>query len=165
MELFELLKNLKRIKADPVYIRRSRELFGGSIMPKRSPWAIFKESLQVGSAIALAGILIILMLGGLSLSKLFSPFRLSSLDPAGLQAEAQAVDIQLELTKIAYSEPFLNVELLLKNQTTTIQNIAPPKNIKITKEAEKQAEDLGIKTPTSSVQDINLDQALDKLSE
>jgi len=106
MDLFHELKKFKKIDPDPAYVRRSREMILSSIPedPVLSPWRILVHSVQFGSAVTLAVVLLMLVLGGFSAWRFLSPFKLSSLDPASLKAEAQAIDIQIQLTKINYEE-------------------------------------------------------------
>lgn len=156
MELQELLKQFKRIEPDAGYTRRSRSLIVEAPLPERpllSPWRIFTHSLQLGSAIALVGVLLILVLGGFSSWKFLSPFRLSSLDPSSLQAEAQAIDVQIHLTDINYVEP--------GNQTTTVKTALPAK---AKQAAEKEAQNLGL-TSASSSQPLTIDGVLDRLAQ
>jgi hypothetical protein len=101
--MMDLLKKLNAIKPSHSYTARSRaEIL--STQPPAGIWQIFVRSIHMGSAVALAGILLIVIAGGFSTWKFLSPFQISSLDPAGLKAEAQAVDIQIELTNIAYPQ-------------------------------------------------------------
>lgn len=104
-EIKQQLKILRRITPDAEFSRRSRETILGlpAIAPLR-PWKIFTTSIQFGSAIALTAVLLLVILGGISAWKYLSPFRLSSLDPASLKAEAEAVDIQIELSTLSYTE-------------------------------------------------------------
>lgn len=156
MELQELLKQFKNIGPDAGYTRRSRSLIVEAPMPERpllSPWRIFTHSLQLGSTIALVGVLLVLVLGGFSSWKFLSPFRLSSLDPSSLQAEAQAIDIQVHLTDINYVEP--------ENQTTTAKTSA---DTKAKQAAEKEARSLGL-TFASSSEPLTIDGVLERLSQ
>lgn len=147
MNIEHLVGKLNTIVPRAEYTKRSRGLLVGSSFRIEKdafrPWHLFLHGIQFGSALALVGLLFLLISGSFSAWQSASPFRLSSLDPAGLRAEAEAVDIQLQLTGIAYREP--------ARQTT-----APMANA----EAQKQAEGLGIHDATSS---ISLDEALDEL--
>jgi hypothetical protein len=100
------LKELKSISPDAGYTRRSRSLLVEAPITQKplSPWRVLVTSFQFGSAIALTAVLLLVIIGGFSAWKMISPFRLGSLDPASLQAEAEAIDIQIELTNLAYPE-------------------------------------------------------------
>src|SRR5271157_5112618 len=105
MDLLNLLKKLKNIEPDPRYTAESRSrIIGTSPSGVGGVWRAVLHSIQFGSAVALASVLLILIVGGFSAWQAFSPLKLSSLDPASLRAEAQAVDIQIQLTDIAYPE-------------------------------------------------------------
>lgn len=101
------LKELKNIHPDEGYTRRSRSLLVATQITQKplSPWRILVTSIQFGSTIALTTVLlIVIILGGVSVWKIISPLRLSSLDPASLKAEAKAIDIQIELANLTYRE-------------------------------------------------------------
>lgn len=166
MALHDLLKNLKSIQPDAEYARRSRHhiLSSRAEIPRRLSFRqIILQTIQTGPVLALAVVLILLIAGGASTSRYFSPLRLTSLDPTSLRAEADAIDIQIQLTNIAYSEP--------TNETTTIA-IAPTvlpstlleKKIEIKNQATQIAKDLGI-APPASTSSITIDEALRKLAE
>lgn len=104
MEIFELLKDLKNIEADPDYLIRSRaELLTRPPKVRNGAWNIFVSALQSGSAIALTGLFLLLLLGGFSITKLTSFFgAFGSLQRGALTVEAQAVDIQIQLADLNY---------------------------------------------------------------
>lgn len=105
-DIIQQLKTLRNITPDAGYTRRSRSLLVKTPVTQKplSPWRILVNSFQFGSAIALTAVLLLVIIGGFSAWKLISPFRLGSLDPASLKAEAEAIDIQIELTNLAYPE-------------------------------------------------------------
>lgn len=170
MNLHKLLKQLKKIEPHPHYVQKSRRMIIGErkkLLPVFSLKNIIFQTLQSGSVIALAGILIFLIATGFA-SKFFSPFQLAGLDPATLQAEAEAIDIQIQLAKIAYREN-AEAELNLENATTTISSfsskiITPSKYSEIKKQVEKFAEDLGLDINDASTSSVNIEAALDELS-
>jgi hypothetical protein len=105
-DLISKLKRLQSITPDPDYTRHSRSLLIKTpIAPKSlSLWRVVVTSFQSGSVIALTAILLLVILGGFSAWQAISPFRLGSLDPASLRAEAEAIDMQIELTNLVYPE-------------------------------------------------------------
>lgn len=105
MELNELLKQFKRIEPDKDYSRRSLNLILYSA-PARKPTLVdmLFKSAEFGAAIALAGLLIFVIAGGFSSTNIPSPLQLSNLDPAMLKAEAQAIDMQIQLVNLNYNE-------------------------------------------------------------
>ncbi|MDO8516443.1 MAG: hypothetical protein Q7S28_04275 [bacterium] len=107
MKLLTLLKQLHTIEPDKEYVARSRaHILATPRSPRRALLIeILMHSIESGSAIALAGLVLVAVVGGVSLMNQVSPLGLSSLDPAGLKAEADAVDIQIQLTDLNYREP------------------------------------------------------------
>ncbi len=100
MNSLEILKKLKEIAPERYYTERSRAQILSTEQPRRlSPWKIFAESLEAGSAMVLAGALLILILGGFSGINVLN---IASLNPTSLKAEADAIDMQIELTDLSY---------------------------------------------------------------
>jgi hypothetical protein len=107
MNLFETLRQLKKIYPDNEYTRRVRQHILSSAqetaMPRLTLAQFLWQNLQLGSAIALTGLLLLLGFGGFSAWRFLSPYGLNSLDPANLRAEAGAVnDIQVALNSVQY---------------------------------------------------------------
>ena len=163
MELIHLLKKLKSITADAEYTRRSRELLCGieqkEILAPRNFRSFVTHMFQFGSAIALAGFLILLVIGGFTFGNFFSPFRLGSLDPKSLRVEAEAIDIQIQLTNLGYEGERL---LSLEHETTTVRSAFP---------AEKKAR--GVENDTANREEaspqkedvLTIEEVLAELSE
>jgi hypothetical protein len=167
MDLINLLKELKQIEADRAYTSRSRSLIVGTSRPGgvAGVWRTVVHSIQFGSAVALASVLLILIVGGFSAWQAFSPFKLSSLDPASLRAEAQAVDIQIQLTDIAYPEPSL--ERGSSTAVSTLPSAAAPAPIKL-QTPKGAANGPALTTPDGTLAAppaIGIDEALDRLAE
>ena len=144
MNLLELLKKLKEIEPDSNYTRKSRLVILSTPLAKKlryaSPWL---PQLKFIGAFALASLAFFILLGGFSSSKFGAPLKLSNLDPTGLKAEAEAIDIQIQITDIHYRESSLPT-----NEST------PP----LTPSKIDQA-------PSTPTPEITIDEALDKLSE
>lgn len=158
-QLLKTLQQLKTIVADPGYTKRSRELILNTLQP-RGPvtmWRIVLENIQVGTALALAGVLVFLVVGGFTFLNILSPLRLSSLDPAGLRAEAEAIDIQIQLTDLNYSQPGAQAAAESTPAFTTEGNVGP--------ESSKGEASEPVKEETAPPQPIGIDEALGKLSE
>ena len=134
MNLFEVLKNLKNIEADKGFTARSRSMvLRGGREPVTSIFSVVFRGLEVGASLALAGLLIFAMLGGLAAWDVLAPVDVTALDPDGLRAEAEAIDIQIELMGLNYKESlkkqpqsekestsaFTGGALNLENETTT----------------------------------------------
>jgi hypothetical protein len=167
-----LLKQLKHLKPDEAYTLRSRnvilETLPADEVPVLTPWRVFTHSLQFGSSIAMVGIFLILVFGGFSTWSFLSPFRLTSLDPASLRAEAEAVDIQLEIANIRYAP------VAKTAPSPTAMSIAAepsePAPLKeneaaIKAQAETEAKNLGILPASSSQSEATVDDVLEELAQ
>ena len=156
MNLLELLKKLKEIEPDKHYTEKSRSVILSTPLVKKlrytSPWL---PQLKFIGAFSLASLIFFILLGGFSNSKFSAPLKLSNLDPTSLKAEADAIDIQIQITDIHYRE----------SSPTTNESTAPLTPSKTVKEVQKQAENLGLKNQASSTPEINIDEALNKLFE
>lgn len=98
----EFIKKLKEILPGKEYAESSkRAILAVDQYPRWSFWGSLTESLSTGVAIVLAGALLVLVMGGFSS---LNPFSLRSLDPAGLKAEAEAIDIQIRLSNLDYND-------------------------------------------------------------
>ncbi len=161
MDLLSLLKKFKNIQADPSFVAETRRALLESPFPARRPstWQILAQSLEFGSAIVLAGLLLVAVLGGVSAWRFLSPLKMDGLDPTALQAEAQAVDMQLELTRIHYSES-ASAGAGAAGPKAASQEPATTAH----KTAEKQAQTMGL-APATSSPEPNIDETLDLLSE
>lgn len=103
--IFTLLKRLTTIEPDRYFSEASRRavLSRAPQEPKTITfWA--KYAFRLGSSVAVIAAALFLVVGGFSLARRFTPLGFSSLDPAGLRAEAQAIDIQVSLTDLNYSD-------------------------------------------------------------
>jgi hypothetical protein len=116
MDLFETLKQFKIIKPDEAFTEKSRRaILASSPLGIPGVVGIFKAQrfifriVEMGAALALAGLFIVLIMGGFSGSAI-SPVRFSAIDPQTLRAEAQEIDAQIELASLNYSEPALVAE-------------------------------------------------------
>jgi len=151
-------------------VRNSRRLIIGEEAPYRASFPVFTmrgflaNLAKSGSAIALSAALLFLLVGSFSLWRIFVPQGTALIDPAGLRAEAQAIDIQIELSNLAYHEP----AAALSNETSSpfMAMTAPRAAVSpdVSKEAQTEAENLGIVPPSSSTATTSINDALDELS-
>lgn len=111
----KIFNSLREIKPDPTWSNRSRteillaeprarSLFNFNI------FKILTQSTELAAAMVLAVCLLFLLVGGSSIGNLFGPFRLASLDPASLKAEAQAIDIQIQLADLSYNPDQIGIQ-------------------------------------------------------
>lgn len=166
MELTELLKKLKKLEPDAGYARKSRHLIMSrrESAPREFLFGHFVSSIfQSGSAIVMTAMVLFLVFGSFSLWKLLSPGSPVAIDLAGLQAEAQAIDIQIQLANVAYREPDS-----LQNKTSTVpfaDEATPSNNVPpaLGPQAEEEAKNLGL-APAGSSTGALIDEALDILA-
>lgn len=147
MDLLKLLKELKNIEPDKDFTLKSRNLILREFRPTSAePWQILWSNIEFGASIALMVAMVYVMLGGLSTSKVGAPLQLSNLDPANLRAEAQAIDIQIQLTNLS--------SLKLSESTPASREIKGG-----------TAGFTDLKNNSTTIEYISVDQALEKLSQ
>ncbi|MFH0890815.1 MAG: hypothetical protein V1856_02170 [Candidatus Liptonbacteria bacterium] len=166
MEIQDILKKFRQINPDADYTRRSRSLIVETPFvvspPLTSPWRAFVQSLQFGSAMVLVGATLILIVGGFSSWKFLSPFRTASLDIGALRAEAEAVNMQVELTDINYREN--NPSSAPGSISTPVAVSAPAEKKTISPRVIDAAEQMGL-TPATSSDVLGIEESLQILSE
>lgn len=143
------------IEPDKQSTERLRALIVGTQKPagtKRiSIWNVILKNIELGASFALAGVLIITILGGFSAWRFLSPLKLSNLDTTGLKAEAQAVDIQIQLTDLNYDE------IVGLTTSTSVQRNT---TIKIKNNISQQSA-----ATSTSDKTLSIEEALEKLAE
>jgi hypothetical protein len=111
MNLFEILKQFKAIRPDANFSEVSKRAILAT-MPATPPvWTArrtFLRIIETGVAVALTVFFVLLISGGFLGSKLAPQY--SAIDPQGLRAEAQAIDMQIQLSNINYSAPTASAE-------------------------------------------------------
>jgi hypothetical protein len=109
MNLLETLQQLKTIKPDPAFSDNSRRAVLASVPTEPfSSRYLFARFLAATGSLVLAGALIFIIAGGLSTTNLAPQF--SSIDPTALHAEAQAIDMQIDLLNVNYNESTVSAE-------------------------------------------------------
>lgn len=152
----EFIKKLKEILPSREYADSSRRaILAAEQYPKWTFVGSLTESLSTGVAIVLAGALLVLVMGGFSS---LNPFNLKSLDPAGLKAEAEAIDIQIRLSNLDYNA-FTRV--ISEKKTVSALSIVSDKetmenNLKLSAAIDE--------TTSSSTENIGVDEILLELS-
>ncbi|MBI4087279.1 MAG: hypothetical protein HY434_00410 [Candidatus Liptonbacteria bacterium] len=150
MDIFTLLKELKKIEPDRGFTLRSKNLILKNDKPAFGVWQILRSNIEFGASIALMVALVYIVLGGLSTSKIAAPLQISNLDPAGLRVEAQAIDVQIELTNLS--------SLRLSESTPAAAGAAKSGNKKSAGFAE-------VNSNSTTSMAISVDEALQRLSE
>jgi hypothetical protein len=109
MKLFETLQQFKNIEPDSGFVEKSKRMILAS--PQKAEQSIgmrgvliFLHTIETGAALALAGFFILLVTGSFSGTKYLAPVQYSVIDPGGLHAEADAIDMQIQLANISYAE-------------------------------------------------------------
>jgi len=150
MDLLKILKQFKNIEPNRAFSETSRRavLAQAEAMPAWSVKRALFGILEAGTAVALAGFFIMLITGGFSGSRL-APVQYSAIDPQGLRAEAQAIDIQIQLANLNYQG---------STAESTVQTVKPANTTKAASPV-TSATSTPAATPT-----LTIDQALEKLS-
>ena len=108
MNIQEILKQFKNIEPDASYSATSkRAILAMEPGATRKPWTVRRTVLTIietGVAVSLTVFFIFIVLGGLPGSGL-TPMKYSAVDPSSLHAEAEAIDMQIELAQLNYTEP------------------------------------------------------------
>ena len=100
-EIFNHLQKLKSIKPDPDYTAHSRRLLLACPPHSHSLFTPLSEITKSLFAISLSAALIVLIIGGFSyLEKSPLPLKLAGLDPSTLKAEAENLQIDINLSTL-----------------------------------------------------------------
>lgn len=114
MNLPEILKQFKSIEPDAAFKEKSKRAVLAQ-MPKEK-WSIRRVIITIfesGMGVALTVFFILIIIGQFPGQSAVTPVQLSVINPETLRAEAQAVDIQIQLANVAYLESTTTV-----NETT-----------------------------------------------
>lgn len=123
MDLLETLKKLKTIQPHPTFSETSRRAILASLpLEPLSPRRIFARVLAATGSLVLAGALVFVIAGGLSATKLSPQF--SSIDPTALHAEAQAIDMQITLLNVNYTESTQPVSAAIQIKSQVAAGVA-----------------------------------------
>ncbi|MEK7138476.1 MAG: hypothetical protein AAB787_03130 [Patescibacteria group bacterium] len=126
MELEKILKEFKNIEPRAEFSKISRATILATTRTPKKTWAqILWPSLRFSSGALITGFLIVIIVGAFS-TGINSRVPLASLDPITLKAEAEAIDIQIQLTALGYDNP-----LQVINDTSTPSGVSIKKVAKI----------------------------------
>jgi hypothetical protein len=172
MNLFEILKQFKNIEPDADFSATSRRAILATepaSLPMTARRTIFRI-IETGVAVALTGFFVLLITGAFSGSTI-EPTPYEAMNPQSLHAEAQAIDMQIQLANLNYTESESSGESTAPTAaggtatTTTVGGILPVAPLASSTPA---AATLGTGTATASstaTTTVSLDQALQALSE
>jgi hypothetical protein len=119
MELFDLLKKFKNIEPDAAFKEHSKRLVLAEAPRKPlSIWRSIATIFETGIAVGLTVFFILVITGQFPSVSLplqtkipgVSSAQLSVINPETLRAEAQAVDIQIQLAQLTYQESTATIE-------------------------------------------------------
>jgi hypothetical protein len=170
MNIFDIFKQFKTIKPDPQFSEKSKRIILAS--PQNAPSKtgsifVFLHAIETGAAFVLVGFFVLLMTGAFSGVKYLAPVQYSVIDPAGLHAEADAIDMQIQLANVTY------LEVTSTAESTTPSASSPEVALRsiianttggsaTTTTSTLLTDDEGSSTSSSS---ISIDEALQKLSQ
>jgi len=163
MNLFETLRQFKTIEPDSSFAEKSKRAilaYPQNIPPMTSPFRSVLQFIETGAAVTLAGFFIILITGVLSDSTSIAPVQYSVIDPAGLHAEAQAIDMQIELAKVAYTEGVTTVAV-----SGFVASAKPATSSSLTASITAATSSISaVSSSTATSTSISVDQALSQLT-
>jgi len=171
MKLFDILKQFKNIEPDAEFTKHSRAQILTS--PQGEPRTMrgvftFLHAIETGVAVALVGFFIFIVAESFSPTHSLAPAQYAVIDPAGLHAEAQAIDMQIQLANIEYP------------QVTTTAAATPAASAALTKafatvlrvssasssvSTATSTASVSTSTSTASTTSLSVDQALQQLSQ
>ncbi len=171
MNLLEILKHFKNIEPDSAYAEKSKRMILAT--DPREPWNLGRglaHIFETGIALALTVFFILVIAGQFSNVPYVSPAQFSVINPATLHAEAQAVDIQIQLANVAYrattSTPIGMNETTAQSVTASGTVMAPSAGFTAAAlEASGTASSsASASAATSSASAVSVDQALQELA-
>ena len=161
MNLFELLKQFKRIEPDATFSASSRRAILAQAELKESLTVrrVLFHIFEAGAAVALTGFFILILTGTFGSSRL-APVQFSAIDPQGIRAEAQAIDIQIQLANVAYQGGSSAESTVSSAKPTTATSLVTPTA------PQTATATAGVENSTSSsTSTVSIDQALQSLSQ
>jgi hypothetical protein len=163
MNLFETLKQFKNITPDSNFSATSKRAILAT-QPATPLWTARRtilRLLETGVAVALTGFFVLLVTGAFSGSKL-EPVQYSAIDPQSLHAEADAIDMQIQLANLNYSEASAESTVSAPGNTKNPAKIAPLITVSpLSTSTGSTAPSVGTSTATTT---LSIDQALQGLS-
>jgi hypothetical protein len=174
MELFELLKEFKKIEPAAASKETSKRAILATMPRERlGVWRTVAGVFETAIAVGLVAFFIFVIVGGQFPGSSYvapvSPAQFSVINPETLKAEAQAVDIQIQLAKVAYTEATTTAA-----DESTQQIVAETAPAKISPAAVPAAESTvasstaataNTSSSTASSTNVSLDQTLEGLTQ
>ncbi len=172
MKLSDILKQFRNIEPDAQFSQRSkREILlspRSERMTMRGVFA-FLHLLETGAAVALAGFFILILTNGFAPASSIAPIQYSVIDPQGLHAEAQAIDMQIQLADIEYPQVASTAAMgsVAASPAALTKVFAAALGVQATSSASTTAAGTDGSTSTASTTastTLSVDQALQQLS-
>jgi hypothetical protein len=174
MKLFDTIKQFKNITPDAEFTQRSRtEILLSPQAGSKTPRGVFAflHILETGAAVALTAFFILIMTASFPLTSPIShsiaPIQYSVIDPAGLHAEAQAIDMQIDLADINYPQTTSGAgstaaSAIVAQSLSKALAVAPASSASTTPTSSVVTTSASTSTASSS---LSVDQALEQLSQ
>ena len=169
MKLSDILKQFKNIQPDADFSRRSRtEILLSPQNERRTMRGVFAflHVIETGAAVALVGFFILILTGSFSPTRSIAPIQYAVIDPAGLHAEAQAIDMQIQLADIVYPQVTSTavatpaVSVALTKAFATVLGTSSSSAVAATSTAAASTS-----ASTASTTSLSVDQALQQLTQ
>jgi hypothetical protein len=169
MKLFDTLKQFKNIEPDAEFSQHSRtEILLSPQNERRTIRGVFAflHVLETGAAVVLAGFFILILTGSFSPTSSIAPIQYSVIDPQGLRAEAQAIDMQIQLADIEYPQATSTVAMgsAAASPAALTKVFAAALGVQSTSSASTPPAAADESTSTASTTTLSVDQALQRLS-
>jgi hypothetical protein len=168
MKLSDILEQFKNIEPDAQFSERSKRQI--LLSPQVAPLSMrgvfaFLHVIETGAAVALAGFFILILTGSFSPTSSIVPIQYAVIDPQGLHAEAQAIDMQIQLASIDYPQVTSTAALVANPAASAslTKVFAAALGTHVTSTTSSTV--AGGATSTSSTAPLSVDQALQKLSQ
>lgn len=165
MKLFDILKQFKSIEPDRGYAERSRrEILAAPQSERLTMRGVFAflHAIETGAAVALAGLFMLILTGSFSNAPAIVPIQSAVIDPQVLHAEAQAVDMQIQLANIEYAQ--VTSTDAQGSTPATAGAVKPAFTKALAVQATSSAAAGSDATSTASTTPMAVDQALEQLT-
>jgi hypothetical protein len=171
MKLSDILKPFKNIQPDADFSRHSRaEILLAPQNERRTMRGVFAflHVIETGAAVALAGFFILILTNSFSPTRSIAPIQYAVIDPTGLHAEAQAIDMQIQLADIVYPQVTSTVvatpaasAALTKAFAAVLGTPAASSSVAVA----TSTADASTSAPAASTTPLSVDQALQQLTQ
>lgn len=172
MKLFDLLKQFKNIEPDAEFSQRARtEILLSPQVGRRTFAGVFTflHMVETGTAVAVVGFFIFILTASFAPTSGVAPIQYAVIDPAGLHAEAQAIDMQIQLANVEYPQVTSTAgiagtpvaPMALKNAFAAALGAQSTSSVSTPAAPAGAASDA---TSTASTTALSVDQALQQLS-